>query len=554
MRNLPIAIIILLCHFLHAQELELESFQSGFTQPVAIENAGDSRLFIVEQAGIIKVIDDSNYTFLDIQSIVRSGGERGLLGLAFHPDFLTNGLFYVNYTQSNGDTRISRFGIQEENPLLADPDSEIILLNIVQPFSNHNGGDLNFGPDGYLYIGTGDGGSGGDPDNYSQNNQSLLGKMLRIDVDNGTPYTIPADNPFVNDASTLNEIWATGLRNPWRFQFDELTGDLWIGDVGQNAREEINFQNANSSGGENYGWRCYEGNLEFNTDGCADSASYQFPIFDYPHNSSGGFSVTGGGVYRGNSYPNFVGKYICADFATGNFWSIELTDNPENNVEFLGGTNISPSTFGADQDGELYVADYGGEIFRITDAALPLEITQWSLRKNNNDVLLQWETAFELDLSHYIIQTSTDGMLFQDLKRVELKPFSTLGNAYQFAHQDLNVGTYYYRIKQVNQDGTEDFTKVLSVQISQEEKAIIISPNPFSKQLSIQQIDPAIPFIQVSIFDQHQKRYASEQLINHNGTIQLDQIVDGLKNGFYIIQLEGAGIKETLPIIKIETQ
>ena len=554
MHKLPIVIILLFCNSLYAQELELELFQSGFNQPVVIENAGDSRLFIVEQPGVIQVVDDSVYTFLNIQSIVQSGGERGLLGLAFHPDFQSNGLFFVNYTQLNGDTRISRFNTLETNPLIADPTSEIILLNIEQPFSNHNGGDLHFGLDGYLYIATGDGGAGGDPENFSQNTQSLLGKMLRIDIDNGLPYTIPNDNPFVSDPSTLDEIWAIGLRNPWRFHIDENNGDIWIADVGQNLWEEINYQSGNSSGGENYGWRCYEGDAEFNTTGCLDSANYQFPIFVYPHNSAGGFSVTGGGVYRGSSYPNFVGKYLCADFATGNFWSIEITENPENTVEFLGGTDISPSAFGTDSNGEMYVADYGGGIFQITDAILPLEVTQWSLRKNNNDVLLQWETAFELDLSHYVIQISSDGSAFEDLKKVEVKPFSTLGNTYQFAHQDLEAGNYFYRIKQVNLDRSVDYTSVLSVVIVAEERPLVLSPNPFSKNLSIRQIDPSIPFIQVTIFDQHQKSYASKRLANNNGSISLDHLVEGLQNGFYIVNLEAPGIKESIPIIKLETQ
>jgi len=526
---------------------------SGFNQPVAIENVGDSRLFVVEQNGIIKVMDDSIYNFIDIDARVRSGGERGLLGLAFHPDFLSNGLFYVNYTQASGATRISKFNLMENDLLMADPNSEEILLEISQPYSNHNGGDLNFGPDGYLYIATGDGGAGGDPENYSQNNQSLLGKMLRIDVDGGSPYAIPPDNPFINDPNTLNEIWATGLRNPWRFNFDAENGDMWIGDVGQGAREEINYQAANSPGGENYGWRCYEGNLPFNTNGCADSANYQFPIFDYLHNGdTGGFSVTGGAVYRGTDYPNFFGKYICADFATGNFWSIELNENPDNSVELLGNGNISPSTFGFDQDGEMYVADYGGSIYRITDElALPLEITEWSLHQNNNDVLLKWNTIFESAIDHYIIQYSTNREDFEDLKKMDLKPNTVSGNDYSFVHRNLNPATYYYRIKQVNKDGTKDFTKVLSTSIGEEQKALILSPNPFTNQVEISQIHDAVSSIKVQILDRNQRTISNGIFQNTNGTIQIDRLVSSLSTGFYIVRLEGIGLNEVIPMIKL---
>jgi len=262
-------------------QIGLEEFASGFTRPVDIAHADDSRLFVVEQAGYIYVVDElgtvSPAPFLDINTLVRSSGnEQGLLGLVFHPNYATNGFFYVNYTRNDGDTRISRFNVSRTDPNNAVPTSEMVLLTISQLFGNHNGGDLNFGPDGYLYIGLGDGGSGGDPQNNAQDSSTYLGKMLRIDVDGGSPYAIPSGNPFVSYSSTLDEIWAFGLRNPWRFSFDRLTGDLWIADVGQNVLEEINFQPANSGGGENYGWRCYEGNSLFNGSDCEPMADYDF--------------------------------------------------------------------------------------------------------------------------------------------------------------------------------------------------------------------------------------------------------------------------------------
>lgn len=249
-----------------AQDLELDLFASGFNRPVNIKHAGDDRLFVVEQDGFIKIVNSDGSVeptnFLDIDDRVRSiGNEQGLLGLAFHPDFASNGYFFVNYTDNSGDTVISRFSRIGVNPTIADPNSELIILTYTQPYSNHNGGELQFGPDGYLYISSGDGGSGGDPQNNAQNLNSLLGKLLRIDVNNSTasnPYEIPADNPFIGDAAARDEIWAYGLRNPWKFSFDALTDDLWIADVGQNAREEINLV-PSTDAGLNYGWRCYEG-------------------------------------------------------------------------------------------------------------------------------------------------------------------------------------------------------------------------------------------------------------------------------------------------------
>jgi len=268
-------------------KIELVVFSNGYTGPVDIKHAGDSRLFIVEQRGRIYIADSagnkSTVPFLDIMSIVYdNGNEQGLLGLAFHPNYQTNGYFYMNYSANGGDTKIVRYSVSVD-PDLADATSGFELMTINQPYSNHNGGNLIFGPDGYLYIGTGDGGSAGDPQNRAQNPQTLLGKMLRIDVDSGSPYGIPANNPFVGNATTLDEIWAIGLRNPWRYSFDRQTGDLWIGDVGQNLFEEIDFEPDSCTGGKNYGWRCYEANDPYNTSGCGPAADYVFPVYVIKH-------------------------------------------------------------------------------------------------------------------------------------------------------------------------------------------------------------------------------------------------------------------------------
>ncbi len=350
-------------------QISLAPYASGLSLPVAITHAGDrsGRLFVIEQQGFVRIIKDGILLatpFLNITGRVLSGGERGLLGIAFPPGFSTKGYLYVNYTRTpDGATTISRFRLTG-NPDIADPNSEEIVLTIAQPFANHNGGQIAFSPkDGYLYIGMGDGGSGGDPLDLAQNLNSLLGKMLRIDVESGVnPYAVPPDNPLFN--GVRNEIWALGLRNPWRFSFDRLTHDLFIGDVGQNAREEINFQSASSSGGENYGWRILEGSLCFNPPiGCVSPQNYSPPVVEYDHNQ--GCSVTGGVVYRGNRSPFMQGTYIYGDFCTGRIWRLKRSEQTWQNTLLID-TPFQISTFGEDESGEVYVADYGtGRIYKM---------------------------------------------------------------------------------------------------------------------------------------------------------------------------------------------
>ncbi|WP_353084547.1 PQQ-dependent sugar dehydrogenase [Flavobacterium sp.] len=370
MKNIILLGMTMLSFFGYSQVISLTQFASGFTNPVEITHAGDSRLFVVQQGGLIKVVNANGTTnatpFLNLSSIISTGGERGLLGLAFHPNYATNGLFFVNYTNTAGNTVIARYSVSA-NPNVAST-TGTILMTITQPFSNHNGGSIKFGPDGYLYIGMGDGGSGGDPGNRSQNISDNLGKMLRIDVNSSVApfYTNPATNPYVGIAGN-DEIWAIGLRNPWKFSFNRLNGDLWIADVGQNAIEEIDkISSPLPNTGINFGWRCYEGNSAYITTGCAAASTMTFPFTEYSR-SGGACSVTGGYVYTGTLYPNFQNKYFFTDYCDDKIRMVNSAGTITMTTAFSG-NNFA--TFGEDFAGELYVAGISsGIIFKIQDAS-----------------------------------------------------------------------------------------------------------------------------------------------------------------------------------------
>ncbi len=340
--------------FPDAADYQWELIASGLNRPVDIQpaNDGSGRLFIIEKYGVIRIYENGgllDQPFLDISDRVNDrSNEMGLLGLAFHPDYEQNGYFYVNYTGEGGHTRISRF---QANGNVAERDSEKVLLFVEQPYPNHNGGAVVFGPDGYLALG--DGGLAGDPHKNGQDTTALLGKILRINVDSGDPYTIPADNPFGN------EVWAYGLRNPWRISFDRVTGDLWIGDVGQGSWEEIDYLPAGSAGGANFGWSIMEGN--HNYDGSAQPGLL-LPVAEYSHNE--GCSVTGGYVYRG-AMPEWNGIYLYADYCAGTVWGLILSNGQwQAQVMFEAGELIT--SFGQDESGEIYFASHHGTLHRLT--------------------------------------------------------------------------------------------------------------------------------------------------------------------------------------------
>ncbi len=350
-----------------ALDLAVEIVASGFSDPIYLTApAVDPRLFVVEQSGRIKIVENGQVLaipFLDITDRVSSGGERGLFSVAFHPQYGSNGFFYVNYTDSNGDSRIERYSVSGD-PDVADPSAKLII-SVQQPFSNHNGGLVVFGSDGMLYIGLGDGGSGGDPQGHGQNTSTLLGSLLRIDVDGGDPYAVPLDNPFIGGGGA-RELWAYGLRNPWRFSFDRVANQLYIADVGQNAWEEVDVVSA-SEAGLNYGWNSMEGSQCFATDPC-DATDLVLPALEYGR--SEGCSVTGGYVYRGSAIPGIQGHYFYSDYCSGflrsfRFSASSVSDEREWDVGDLG----SVLSFGQDADGELYVLSGNGNLYRLVESS-----------------------------------------------------------------------------------------------------------------------------------------------------------------------------------------
>ncbi len=436
----------------------------SFSSPVDLQHAGDGtdRIFVVEQAGRIKVFPNlpnqsTTKMFLDITDRVSSGGEMGLLGLAFHPNYANNGYFYVNYTTSNPrTTRISRFSVTS-NPDSADKNSELILLSFSQPYSNHNGGQIAFDPDGYLLIAVGDGGSGCDPLNAGQSLNTLLGKMLRIDVNapsGGLNYSIPPDNPFAgNSQGYREEIFAYGLRNPWRFSIDPETHWNWCADVGQTAREEINIIES----GKNYGWKVMEGFLCNTCQTGCDTTGMTLPIFDYPRTA--GKSVTGGFVYRGPNQPGLYGKYIYADYVDRHIWSLEYDGtNPPVNT-FLLTMSGSPSTFGVDLNNELYVVAHGGTIFKFIPTAQIIAPSNLQVSFGGaGDIYLTWNDNSNNE-SGFKIERKIDNGNFELIDSVG-------ANVTSFTNFITEPGNYTYRVYAYNATHTSGFSNQASVYVS----------------------------------------------------------------------------------------
>lgn len=529
----------------------------SFSSALDLQNAGDgsNRLFVVERNGVIRVFPNNNSvtstkTFLNITDRVTSGGETGLLGLAFHPNYENNGYFYVNYTAPSPlRTIISRFSVSAINPDSADKNSELILLTYNQPYSNHNGGCVAFGPDGYLYIASGDGGSGGDPDNYAQNITSLLGKIIRIDVNNPQSplnYGIPSDNPFVDstNVSIRKEIFAWGMRNPWRFSFDPVTGWLWAGDVGQNNWEEIDIiQN-----GKNYGWRCYEANHPYNLSGC--NGIYEPPIWEYSH--SLGFSVTGGYVYRGQNVPELYGKYIYGDYVSTRVWSLEYDGiNPTVNTQITQAPG-SITSFGVDENHELYLISFNGKIYKFTPTIVPVELVSFNATVINNKVRLDWFTATEINNSGFEIERSKDGSNYQFIYFVGGNGTTTNRNIYSYIDESVTSGVYYYRLKQIDFDGSFEYLKTVAVDLGLPQEYLIEQnyPNPFNPKTVISYQIPVEGFVTLKLYDvlgNEVKTLIEEK--KSAGSYTFDFNSEQLKSGVYFYKLTSGTFSATKKMI-----
>ena len=521
----------------------------NFLAPVGLQNSDDgtNRIFVVERAGIIKVFPNSQTvqsvkTFLDITDRVSAGNEMGLLGLAFHPDYVDSGYLYVNYTTSNPlTTRISRFKVSSTNPDSADKNSELILLSFNQPFTNHNGGWIGFGPnDGYLYIGVGDGGSGGDPQNNAQNVNTVLGSILRIDVDNQDPgikYAIPQDNPFVDSSgSEAKEIYAWGFRNPWRSSFDPVTDLLWTGDVGQSLWEEIDIVEK----GKNYGWRCYEGNHNYNLTGC-NYPEYIFPVWEYSHGP--GCSITGGYVYRGSNVPELSGKYIYADYCSGVVWSLQYDGiNPTVNQTLLTAQG-SVTSFGVDENNELYIVTFSPDRIYTFTPTIPVELKLFSGTSTKGTVFLQWTTTTETNNYGFEVQKKYDDFTFEKIGFVEGYGSTTDEQHYWFTDNTIEAGTLYYRLKQVDFDGSFKFSNEIKVEVDSPLTYGLQQnyPNPFNPSTRIKYSVPESGLVKVSVYN----------LVGEEVSVLVNEQIDAgyyevifdaskLPSGIYVYRLQAA--------------
>lgn len=486
-----VCVLLILSAYAKSQSLpglKLEPFAEGFSFPIDITNCGDERLFVAERLGKIWILDtDGNKStepFLDITDRVftvfpKEYDERGLLGITFHPAYPDSPYLYINYTGYDSNSHISRFTVDPTNPNKALKSSEVIMLIVQQPkdpeYVNHKGGCLKFGSDGYLYCGLGDGGSAGDPMNNAQNGNVLLGKMLRIDINkpdetNNKKYSIPPTNPFIGKMGVRPEIWATGLRNPYRFSFDRKTGVLWLPDVGQDKWEEINYISPASKGGKNFGWSCYEGNHNFKFNNCDyNGTKYSFPIIEYKHVILPCQSITGGYVYRGSKYPNLYGKYVYCDYCTGRFSIVFKVNNSWVNSFNLDEDDLSYVGFGENKEGELFVVNaVSGEIEHIADTtssnSFAGTFTEDDISINNNAHDLKIypnpnHGQFTIELraieneKYQIFITNSMGQQIIAVTKTSMQGI----NKWQFSYPQLQKGVYLLNVQTTNKTITQKF-------------------------------------------------------------------------------------------------
>lgn len=528
--------------------IDADTVITGLNQPIQLVNAGDgsNRLFVVQKEGVVLVYDQSYAplgTFLTVTGI-QTSGEQGLLSLAFHPEYGNAaspyfGHFYVYYNNSAGDLQLARYQVSGD-PNVADPLSKDTILTIPHPTNtNHNGGTLQFGNDGYLYLSIGDGGGGGDVPNNAQNGEVLLGKLLRIDVSSGdTPpfYSIPADNPFVGLTDTLPEIYSFGLRNPFRWSIDQATGDVWIGDVGQGEWEEIHYRAGGTTSGVNYGWRCYEGNEPFNSTGCGPASNYVFPIFVYPNPTSGASAVTGGVVYRG-PVTDLQGYYIASDFYSGTFYLI----NPDGGGGFAIDSQLAVmdgvANFGVAENGEVYAVSLNDGLIASlgVSSVLPTALNSFTAIEENGSVELTWQTSFEENLSAFGIEHSENGSSFMRVGSVQAQNIAT-GTTYQFNHTPPNSGRSYYRLKMEDIDGQFEYSNVVSV-VLQTSKRNFVQPSVISNGI----LTAYLPgnFNSLEIIGMNGAIFYRENISGRTGRVDIN-IPSAVVTGPYLIVLRNA--------------
>ena len=548
--------LVLISQALLAQpvlSLSASVIPSGLSQPMQLVNAGDrtNRIFIVQKGGTVLVYNSSfvlQGTFLTVTN-VSTDGERGLLSMAFHPDYETNGFFYVYYTNNTmgsvGDLEIARYHVSGDANI-ADAASKVVLITIPHQYaSNHNGGQLHFGQDGYLYLSTGDGGGGGDPNNNSQNTSVLLGKMLRFNVNTSlTPpfYTIPPGNPY------SNEIFALGLRNPYRWSFDRLTHDMWIGDVGQNSHEEINYRAAANTLGVNYGWKCYEGNVPYSLTGCLPMSNYTFPVFTYPTVSPK--SITGGVVYRGTVYPLLKGWYVAADFYSGIFYKLKSNG--------VGGfntftQNLAPTgivNFGETEDGEVYVvSNTNNSVMRLMATSfLPLNLISFTGERNTKGVQLNWATSAEKNVKEFEIEYSYDGSSFNYLSNITANKGEKGGN-YGYLHELKMNGDIFYRLKIVENDNADiSYSSVVRIKMNNVSN-VIIAPSIVNRGEINVNISPGSSYSYLDIVDINGVTLMRMDITGRSNLFTIP--LDNLAKGIYFVRVSG---RDDLVVEKIIVQ
>jgi glucose/arabinose dehydrogenase len=523
---------------------------SGLSNPVdAVVAPGDGRMFIAQQNGMIRIRDGATLTtFANIASVLTNplGGEQGLLSLAFHPDYAANRYFFVLYTGATGAITLARYRRDAANPNTIEAGGTV-LLSIEKPtplssFSNHNGGKIIFGTDGYLYMSTGDGGSGGDPNGNAQNRASLLGKMLRLDVNSfatAAPfYDIPPTNPYASPADGFrDEIYSYGLRNPWRWSFDRTTGDMWIGDVGQGTWEEVNRTIPGEASGGNFGWKCYEGAHIYSGGGCSPTDTIS-PIFEYGHNAAGGFSITGGYVYRGTASPAMQGFYIVADYVSGNLWKIRPDGSGGWQVFAQTGLAGNVAGFAEGPTGELYAINRGaGRLDSLVVASvLPVNIINFSVTAlaGYNDV--KWTTSAEVNTNSFYVEYGTDGSSFTRIGNIDASGGNN-GRSYNFRHTISHTGYLYYRLAIENMDGSVDYSQIVRVR-SGDVKPIKVYPTIVTANkltIEINQVAKELQLLNTSgtvVFRKNLQGVA--------GTIPLS--IPVLPGGFYILRVRGPEI------------